>query len=98
MTCIPEVLASGDTLKQLIAELGVFNLTIIQNGLKNKKRAQLLFEKYPKIQQAYNLSMKLYSTYQNTKNKGKAFTKLAQWYRTIEEAGITNLSTDIRTI
>ena len=36
--------------------------------------------------------MDLYNIYQNTKDKGIAFTKLAHWYRTVEEAGIKTLT------
>ena len=65
---------------------------------KQKERAQLLFEKYPQIQHAYNLSVKLYSISKNTTDREIAFTKLAHWYRTVEEAGIKNFNTVIRTI
>jgi len=42
--------------------------------------------------------MKPYSIYQNTKDKGIVFTKLAQWYRVVEETVMKNLNTVIRTI
>jgi transposase len=98
-TYVPEVLANGDTIKQLLARSRylLFKHHSKWND-RQKERAQLLFEKYPKVQHAYNLSMELYGIYQNTKDKGIAFTKLAHWYRTVEEAGMKNFNTVIRTI
>jgi len=98
-TYIPEVLTNGDTIKQLLARSRYLLFKHHSKWTdKQKERAQLLFEKYPKIQHAYKLSMELYSIYQNTKDKGIAFTKLAHWYRTVEEAGMKNFNTVIRTI
>ena len=99
ITYTPEVLENGDTLKQLLARSRYLLFKHYSRWTeKQKERAQLLFEKYPEIQHAYNLSMKLYSIYQNTKDKGIAFTKLANWYRTVEESGMKNFNTVIRTI
>jgi len=42
--------------------------------------------------------MELYNIYQNTKDKGIAFTKLAQWYRTVENSGFKTYNTVVRTI
>ena len=41
--------------------------------------------------------MKL-NIYQNTQDKGVAFTKLAQWYNTVEKSGSKNFNTVTRTI
>jgi hypothetical protein len=53
---------------------------------KQKERSKVLFELYPKIQEAYKLNSELYSIYQNTKDKGIAMTKLAHWYKDVEES------------
>lgn len=49
-----------------------------------KARSELLFEKYPRIKQAYELSNGLRIIYNSSIEKGVAMTKLAQWYNTVE--------------
>lgn len=95
----PETLENGDTLKQLLARSRYFLFKHHSKWTdKQKLRAEILFEKYPKIHEAYQLSMELYNIYQNTKDKGIAFTKLAHWYRTVEVSGFKTFNTVIRTI
>jgi len=99
ITYTPETLENGDTLKQLLARSRYFLFKHHSKWTdKQKLRAEILFEKYPKIHEAYQLSMELYNIYQNTKDKGIAFTKLAQWYRTVEKSGFKTFNTVIRTI
>ena len=43
-----------------------------------------MFNEYPKIKQAYELSNQLRSIYNNCKDKRIAMTKLAQWYNAVE--------------
>ena len=50
-----------------------------------KIRAEILFEKYPKLKEAYDVSMKLTQIYNTNKDKGVALTKLALWYNSVEK-------------
>ena len=50
------------------------------------------------MEQSYNLSMRLFSIYKNTQDKGVAFTKLTQWYNTVEKSGFKHFNTVTRTI
>jgi len=96
---VPIILQNGDTRKQLLVRS---RYLLFKHHSKwtdsQKERAEVLFEEYPKIQQAYVLSMELYSIYQNTKDKRIAFTKLAYWYDTIEKTDFDVFNTVIKTI
>jgi hypothetical protein len=47
----------------------------------------MLFELYPDIKTAYNLTQQLRGIYNNNNDKHIAMTKLAYWYRNVEESG-----------
>jgi len=99
LTYVPELLPNGDTLKQLLARSRYLLFKHHSKWTnKQKERSEILFEKYPEIYKAYSLSMDLYYIYQNTKNKGVAYTKLAHWYKDVEESGFNIFNTVIRTI
>lgn len=94
-----EILENGDTLKQLLVRSRYFLFKHFTKWTqKQKYRAEILFRKYPDLQEAYALSMELFQIYQNTNNKGIAYTKLAQWYDKIEKSGFKQFNTVIRTI
>lgn len=96
---VPEVLENGDTFKQLLARSRYLLFKHFSKWtVKQKERAKILFEMYPEIQHAYQLTMELYRIYQDTKEKGIAYTKLAQWYNLVEKSGMKNFSTVIKTI
>ena len=93
------ILTNGDTVKQLLARSTYLLFKHYSKWTdKQKERAAILFDKYPEIEESYNLNMRLFSIYQNTQDKGVAFTKLAQWYNTVEKSGSKNFNTVIRTI
>ena len=50
-----------------------------------KQRAEILFEHYPDIHQAYKISMELTQIYNKTTGKGVALTKLAKWYDVVDK-------------
>ncbi len=85
---IPDVLENGDTLKQLLARS---RYLLFKSEPKwtptQRQRAELLFVRYPDIEEAYNLSMDLGKIYHTTKDKGIAFTRLARWYNKVEKSG-----------
>lgn len=93
------VLANGDTTKQLLARS---RYLLFKHHSKwteaQRQRAEILFTNYPDIEKAYRLSNRLFLIYQNTKIKGEAYTKLAHWYREIEESGFKTFNTVMRTV
>ena len=96
---LPDVLENGDTLKQLLARSRYLlfkdqsKWTASQN-----QRAEILFRMYPTLENAYKLSRKLSHIFTTTKDKGVGFTRLAQWYDTVEKADIASFKTVSKTI
>lgn len=96
---IPYVLENGDTIKQLLAR-SRYLLFKSENKWTptQRQRAELLFAKYPDIEEAYELSMELGRIYHTTKDKEVAFTRLAQWYNKVEKAGFKSFNTIAKSI
>jgi transposase len=61
-------------------------------------RASILFERYPRLHQAYKLSTRLGIIYRTCSSKEQAFKKLALWYNDIEDAGIEAFKTVSRSV
>lgn len=96
---IPELLDNGDTLKQLLARSRYLLFKSQEKWTENQKqRANILFEKYPDIKKAYNLTHNLRMIFSHTKTKGVAYTKLAHWFRDITESGFKSFNTISATI
>jgi len=95
----PEVLSNGDTLKQLLARS---RYLLFKHNSKwtqvQKQRAELLFERYPVIKQAYNLSLNLGEIFKKCKSKEHAFKHLAIWHNQVEDCGIDAFKTVGRSI
>lgn len=95
----PELLANGDTIRQLLARSRYLLFKHSSKWTVNQQqRASILFERYPDIYQAYQLSLDLFKMYQNTKVKQVAYTKLARWYENVEQLGFKTFNTVKRTI
>ena len=92
-------LSNGDTLKQLLARSRYLLFKSREKWTESQKlRAKLLFDLYPDIKKAYELTHDLRLIYSKTKNKGVAFTKLAQWYNKIGETEFKSFNTIAATI
>ena len=96
---IPEVLSNGDTLKQLLARS---RYLLFKHQSKwspsQQHRAQLLFERYPLLKQAYDLSAKLGNIFKVCTSKEQAFKRLALWYNDIEACNIESFKTVARSV
>ena len=57
-----------------------------------------LFERYPAIKKAYDLSQKLSSIFRKCTSKEQAFKKLALWYNEVEDSAIDSFGTVSRSI
>ncbi|NME68357.1 transposase, partial [Flammeovirga aprica] len=62
-----------------------------------KQRAELLFDRFPKIHKAYKLSMHLRSIFEQDITKSVANLKLARWYNDVEESGFKSFQTIMNT-
>lgn len=99
ITYVAELLPNGDTLKQLLVRSRYLLFKHHSKWTeKQKERSKILFERYPEIHKAYKLSMALYYIYENIKDKGVAYTKLAHWYNDVEKSEFKIFNTVIRTI
>ena len=92
-------LDNGDTLKQLLARSRYLLFKRKELWTPSQiHRAELLFKYYPDLEKAYELAQKLGRIYQSVKDKNVGYTKLAQWYDTVEKAGFKSFNTVARTI
>ncbi len=95
----PEVLSNGDTLKQLLARS---RYLLFKHHTKwtevQKRRAELLFERYPELKRAYDLSIRLGNIFKICKSKEHAFKHLALWHNDVESSGIEAFKTVARSV
>lgn len=95
----PEILSNGDTLKQLLARS---RYLLFKHANKwtsvQKARAALLFDRYPRLKQAYDLAIKLSDIFRLCHCKEQAFKRLALWYNTVEASGLDSFKTVVRSI
>ncbi|MEA5260527.1 transposase, partial [Arcicella aquatica] len=98
-TFVTEVLSNGDTLKQLLARS---RYLLFKHHSKwtqlQKQRAELLFERYPELEKAYQLSLRLGEIFKVCKSKEEAFKKLALWYNDVENSNIDSFRTVSKSI
>jgi transposase len=91
---VPDILPNGDTLKQLLARSRYLLFKPESKWTPSQRaRAEILFERYPALEQAYKLVMQLGAIFQHVKDKGIAFTKLANWYDRVEKSGFKSFNT-----
>lgn len=96
---VPQRLENGDSPKQLLARSRYLLFKRKELWTPSQiHRAEVLFKLYPRLKEAYDLAQKLGNIYQTTKDKGIAFTKLAQWYNKVEIAEFKSFNTVSRTI
>ncbi|WP_428979061.1 ISAon1 family transposase [Flavobacterium lipolyticum] len=98
-TYIPQLLPNGDSVKQLLARSRYLLYKSREKWTRSQEeRAQMVFELYPDIKTAYNLNQQLRGIYNNYNDKHIAMTKLAHWYRNVEESGFKNFNILLNTI
>lgn len=80
----PSILKNGDTLKELLFRSRYLLFKSPEKwSVSQKERANILFDLYPDIKQAYWLIHKLRVIYNSTKDKRCAYTKLAHWFNDV---------------
>ncbi len=85
----PETFSNGDTLKQLLARARYLLYKAKGDWVeKQQRRAEILFENYPDIKKAYGICQKLRNIFNNKEiSKEIAYTKLAHWFKDVEDSG-----------
>jgi transposase len=96
---LPEVLENGDTVKQLLARSRYLLFKHPTKWtLSQEQRAKLLFERYPLLKQAYDLSLRLGDIFRICSSKEQAFKRLAIWHNEVETCGIESFKTVSRSV
>ena len=94
-----EILANGDTLKQLLARARYVLYKKPAAWTENQQeRAELLFQRYPDLQQAYHLSMGLSNIFEKTTDKLYGLARLAKWHEKVRQSGFKAFNTISRSI
>lgn len=96
---IPKSFSNGDTAKQLLARSRYLLYKAPSKWTSRQaQRAEILFKAYPDIQKAYWLVNNLRRIFQETSKVEAAYTKLAHWYKEVEESGFKAFNTVANTI
>jgi transposase len=95
----PEILSNGDTVKQLLAR-SRYALYKKPNTWteSQRERAQLVFERFPDLKRAYELSLELSNIFTNTTEKIYGLTRLAKWHEKVRQSGFKSFNTVARSI
>lgn len=95
----PEILSNGDTIKQTLARSRYLLYKRKHDWTESqRKRAEILFERYPDIEKAYNLTQELSRIFDYKGKKLYATTKLALWHENVSKSGFKSFNTVSRTI
>ena len=82
----PKIEANGETLRQIMARSKhIMTRNISKLSESQRRRAEILFEHYPKLKTAYALAMKLTDIYNERITAPVARLKLARWYNELEQ-------------
>ena len=93
------ILSNGDTIKQLLARSRYILYKNKSKWSENQtERARLLFELYPDVEKAYQLSQDLRNVFENTTDKIYGLSKLAKWHEKVAQAEFKSFNTISRSI
>lgn len=85
---VPFRYANGDTRKQLLARAKHILAKHSSKWTQSQKvRAQIIFQYYPELKNAYTLALELTEIYNKHFHKDIARAKLALWYNKVEKLG-----------
>lgn len=86
---MPKVFANGDTNKQLLAR---GRHLLFKPSSKwtdsQKERSEILFSNYPKLKNAYDLTMYFRNIFEAKSTREQGRLELEKWYAKIEESGL----------
>ncbi|MCC8360776.1 transposase [Salinimicrobium sp. ASW11-47] len=96
---IPKNLSNGDTRKQLLARSRYLLYKTPSKWTESQsERAKILFDQYPDIAKAYELVNNLRNLFNQTSTIEAGYTRLAHWYKEVEESGFKSFNTVANTI
>ncbi len=90
----PEILPNGDTVKQLLARSRHLLFKSPEKWTASQKeRAEILFDKYPRIKEAYYLAQELKIVYNHKCIKQVGWLKLAHWAEKVRQSDFKSFNT-----
>ncbi|WP_338073460.1 transposase [Imtechella halotolerans] len=96
---VPEEFNNGDTRKQLLARSRYLLYKAPNNWTENQhERSKILFNQYPDIKIAFNLVQGLRNIFNTATSVETAYTKMAHWYKDVENTGFRAFNTIANTI
>ena len=94
----PQVLANGDTLKELLARSRYLLYKLEEDWTINQaKRAAVLFEKYPLLKSVYKITLSFRSIYKNT-SKTIALSQFNEWKEKVIKMKTDEFNTVVNSI
>jgi len=96
---IPHTFRNGDTRRQLLARGRYIVMKHHSKWtLTQRIRAEILFEQYPEIEEAYNISLELTEIYNRRITKEVALAKMARWYDKVEKLNLKFFKSVVETM
>jgi len=96
---VPKEFSNGDTRKQLLARSRYLLYKSPNNWTPNQsERSRILFSQYPDIKVAFDLVQGLRNIFNTATTIQAAYTKLAHWYKDVENTGFRAFNTIANTI
>jgi transposase len=96
---IPQTLENGDSKKQLLARSRYLLFKSSEKWTdKQKQRAKILFELYPKLKKAYSLAHSLRMIFSKNSIKDAARLNLANWYDKVADSEFKSFNTVAATV
>jgi transposase len=96
---IPQILENGDSKKQLLARSRYLLFKSTEKWTeKQKLRAKILFQLYPKLKTAYSLAHSLRMIFSKNSLKDAARLNLAKWYNQVADSEFKSFNTIAATI
>jgi len=90
----PVTFSNGDSSKQLLARSRYLLYKSPDKWTPNQKeRGLILFNEYPELKKAYGLVQGLRNIFNQAIDIKVAYTKLAHWYKDVEESGFKSFQT-----
>lgn len=94
----PEILSNGDTIRELLARSRYLLFSHEADWTVNQsKRANLLFEKYPQLKQAYKLTITFRNIYE-CQSKEKALIAFNNWKKAVEVSKIEEFNSAMNSL
>lgn len=95
----PYVYKNGDTKKQLLARSRYLLFKPQSKWHKQQQaRAEIVFKEFPKIKQAYDLSMMFRACYEHSQSMAEAKDNLQKWHAKVEEKDFDSFVTAAQSI